>query len=1134
MNTRIVAIFSSLVVALAALAAAGAMAVPPGHTTMPALAPAASTPAVQNGQVNSIVQVGSTVVVGGTFTSVTPNGGGSVSRTGIFAFDASTGALRNGFAPVLNGVVEDLLPGPVPGTVYAGGSFTQVSGTTQSHVTLLNLTTGLPVAGFTPPPTNGRVNALTSARGRLLIGGSFTVAGGQPRRGLASIDASTGSLDSLVSVALTERHNDTGSGAQGAIGVRDMEATSTGDKLVAIGNFKKADGLDRDQLVVIDVASSGSQVAPDWRTRRYEPYCFNWAFDTYVRGVSISPDDEWFAVTTTGGHNNGTLCDTAARFEIDATGQAIEPTWVDYSGGDTLWGVEVTETAVYVGGHQRWMNNSDVGDRNGQGSVPRAGLAALDVDSGLPLAWNPGRNPRGAAAFSLYATSDGLWLGSDTEWIGNFAYRRPRLAFFPMAGGAASADEWVPGLPGDVYIGGSTAVSQGNVLYRVNAGGSRVAGIDGGPAWVADTGSFHNGNSNAAGWGAGGTTDASVPASTATAIFDSERWSPNDNPRMQWDFPVDAGLPLEVRLFFSNRCSCTSSVGSRIFDVDVEGNRVIDDLDLVAEAGHEVGTMRSFDITSDGNVDIDFEHVVENPLINGIEIVRRDLPPPAPAGNSLSSVAFDGTTAGTPNPVDTRGIDWNAVRGAFMVGETLFYGKTDGYLYRRTLEEDQTGPETRIDPYNDPAWSDVTTGSGNTYRGAVPTFYSELGSLTGMTYGDERVWYTLSGSNELYWRWFNADSGVVGSQRFTASGGISWGSTAGLLRAGSTLYVVDAGDGSLSAVSHGPGGPQGSLSPVDDSIDWSAHALFIGPGTPPPPPNESPAAAFTVVCDKLVCDVDGSGSSDPDGSISTWAWDFGDGGSDTGSNATHTYGADGDYVISLEVTDNQGATDTVTRTVSVDSDTSTPGADVEAVASASVTRNAVAPTLSVPNAVQAGDVMVLVAGYGVGGVTAQTPAGWTLRDQRDNGGMTGYVWTRVATGSDAGSDVTTTLPQRMKSALLLSAYRGISSATPVPVAASDVGSQTSQHTTPTVTVGAGAWLVQAWTAKSSSISSWSSIPAGVQVREDNVGNGGGAVSGLLADSGAPLGAGPAGGSTAESDSNAGKSISWSLALAPEE
>jgi PKD repeat protein len=46
-----------------------------------------------------------------------------------------------------------------------------------------------------------------------------------------------------------------------------------------------------------------------------------------------------------------------------------------------------------------------------------------------------------------------------------------------------------------------------------------------------------------------------------------------------------------------------------------------------------------------------------------------------------------------------------------------------------------------------------------------------------------------------------------------------------------------------------------------------------------------------------------SGSSDPDGSIVGYAWDFGDGNTASGVNITHNYGAAGSYQVSLMVTD---------------------------------------------------------------------------------------------------------------------------------------------------------------------------------------------------------------------------------------
>ena len=55
---------------------------------------------------------------------------------------------------------------------------------------------------------------------------------------------------------------------------------------------------------------------------------------------------------------------------------------------------------------------------------------------------------------------------------------------------------------------------------------------------------------------------------------------------------------------------------------------------------------------------------------------------------------------------------------------------------------------------------------------------------------------------------------------------------------------------------------------------------------------------------------DGSASTDLDGTIVSYSWDFGDGATGTGVSPSHTYGAAGSYVVSLTVTDDDGAMDT--------------------------------------------------------------------------------------------------------------------------------------------------------------------------------------------------------------------------------
>ncbi len=80
--------------------------------------------------------------------------------------------------------------------------------------------------------------------------------------------------------------------------------------------------------------------------------------------------------------------------------------------------------------------------------------------------------------------------------------------------------------------------------------------------------------------------------------------------------------------------------------------------------------------------------------------------------------------------------------------------------------------------------------------------------------------------------------------------------------------------------------------------------------------NAKPVAAFTSACTNLVCAFDASGSSDADGTVASYAWDFGDGARGTGQKPSHTYAA-GTFSVKLTVTDNQGATDTATHPVTV-------------------------------------------------------------------------------------------------------------------------------------------------------------------------------------------------------------------------
>jgi hypothetical protein len=630
-----------------------------------------ATPNINDGETLAIMQVGTRVIVGGTFTNVSPSGvvdgSHAVRRNKVLALAASSGALDNGFTPTFDGTVWDLWPGPSPDTVYVAGAFSHVNSVATKGIALLSTVTGLAVPGFKPDKLDGIVYGVRLSGGHLFIGGSFHSVDRKPHAGLATLDPVTGALDPYMGVQLTGHHNDSGTGSQGGVGARKMSVSPDGSRLIVIGNFKNADGTLHDQIVSLLLGGPSVVINPAWNTLAYTAYCSSASFDTYVTDVDFAPDGSYFVVAATGGSGtniDGTKssCDTAARWNVTDTGTNVRPRWIDYSGKDTLASVAVTSTAVYVGGHQRWLNNPRGSDFAGPGAVPRPGLGALDPASGVPLSWNPGRNPRGVGAAALLATSTGLWVGSDTDRIGNYKYFRGRIAYFPLAGGVGAPGVATGQLPGDVYLAGTTS-----------------------------------------------------------------------------------------------------------------------------------------------------------------------------GGDTLRARPFDGTTAGSTTTLASGGTAWGSVRGAFVVAGTLFYGMSDGNLYRRSFDGATLGAASLVDPYEDPLWASVQTGSGQTYLGQKPGLYgAEMQGVSSMFYSAGKLYYTVNGKKTLFSRSFSPQSGIVTEDRKSYSG-VNLSNIAGAFLSGNQLYFASRADGTLHRVTFNAGVTVASSNtvvsgPGKDGNDWRARGLFLVAG----------------------------------------------------------------------------------------------------------------------------------------------------------------------------------------------------------------------------------------------------------------------------------------------------------------
>lgn len=390
------------------------------------------TPHVTNGTVQAIATIGSRVYVGGTFTGVTSsNQGTSYSRRYLFAFDRQTGAVLD-FSPSLDGVVETIAPAPDGSSLIIGGRFKTVNGTTQRSLAMLR-PDGTRVTTF-GANTNGIVTKVLVRGSTLVAAGRFGKARGVTRQNLAFFNATSGALDA-TDIPVTEgRTKSTGTVTKPS--VQEMDADAAGSRLVLVGNFRQVAGQLRQQVAMVDL---GSRTLSPWSTARFrngpsgssEAYPCYQKFDTQMRDVEFSPTGGFFVVVTTGGapdRNASSLCDTATRWETSGGAGSTE-TWRQCTGGDTLYSVAVTTAAVYLGGHQRWLDNCGGRDSAVAGSFSAEGIGAVDPATGRAIrTWNPGRT-RGVGAEELVAQSEGLYVGSDTTRLGGEYHAR--LGLFP-------------------------------------------------------------------------------------------------------------------------------------------------------------------------------------------------------------------------------------------------------------------------------------------------------------------------------------------------------------------------------------------------------------------------------------------------------------------------------------------------------------------------------------------------------------------------------------------------------------------------------------------------------------------------------------------------------------------------------
>ena len=380
---------------------------------LPRTSAAANTPrvvddsTVTDAGLQVLRQVRGTMYAGGDVHQVlNSDGSRTYVRHNIFSFNAQTRRMT-AWAPRLNGGVYAIVPSSNGRYLYIGGRFTSYNGHPVNHLVKYDRLTNRIDPRFRFRMRTSRISDLQ------VVGGRLFVAGNLPLGGLAAVNQGTGARETYFNRTLA-------SGRQPGYSTRvyRFAVNRAKTKMVVLGSFTSIGGHPRQQAAMLQLrprqATVSAWTSPRWNGRCSDDERF------YPRDVDWSPAGDTFAVVTTGAAAPGTskLCDTVSFWRGTNAGNQ-QPLWVNYSGGDTFTSVTVTNRAVFVSGHFRWLDNPQGHDSKGPGAVDRRGLAAVSRTTGRALAWNPSKSTEGGrGGYQLYFTDRGLWVAQYEKYLG--------------------------------------------------------------------------------------------------------------------------------------------------------------------------------------------------------------------------------------------------------------------------------------------------------------------------------------------------------------------------------------------------------------------------------------------------------------------------------------------------------------------------------------------------------------------------------------------------------------------------------------------------------------------------------------------------------------------------------------------
>ncbi len=907
-HTRFLVALTSLGCALSALTATStpAEAVISGNVLSGTDSPMWQT----NNEVDAVVVSNGVVYAGGRFTAVRPPGAASGSnqttRRYLAAFNATTGALVTSFNVPLDGRVRDLAVSPDGTKLYVAGSFNTVDNVQRRRLAAVNLPSGTVDTGFRAD-AGASVTAVEATSDTVYLGGDFGRVNGVTRGRFAAVDARTGDLDPDFAPTLSPGEPSFWTPNPGSR-TYAIKVPADGSRVLIGGSFARVDGVLTGGIASLDPQDGSLQ---PWAASTVQP--INTNCTGRVTDIALDADNAYVT-----GEGDPPGCYEGVYAARLGDGQLL---WNSPCLGASQ-GIAVLDGVVYKGSHQHDCAYSAGGAFGGyvggtdRGSFRHKNLEAHDVRDGSFVHWSPDVTSGGTTQVGPHALAAGpnqLVVAGDFTRINGSPQQG--LARFVQGGDTAT-----PERPGVSYNGDPWPDVVPHLVARlpvtVQPTAANTLTIEVPAVHDADTGMltyrFYRDNQNTP----IATLQAeSYPWSRPVLRYDDTGLAPGSTHsyRVQASDGSNTG-PMSAAVSGTVRTSAPRSFADQQAELDPRLWWRLNDsgttaADSATGSGGSSGSLRGGVSTGRAGALASDDAVTLDGSTGFVSSQQRISVPNAftqSAWFKTDSIHGGVIMAQSPSPDATgSGVDRiltldnnGNIVFAMKAGPSSFFGV--GTINIRNQEV----------VWNDGKWHQVVGTYDGDRNAALYVDGWLQGTATGTPFDENQ------GADGLASGFVHAGYADMSSMQLVF----------GINYYDNRWPISDHFDGSLDEVSV----YDRALSAAEVAELFAAGVADVSSG--PPASNQAPDAAFSVDHTDLTGIFDATASSDPDGSVVDWAWTYGDGATGSGETSSHEYAAAGTYQVGLTVTDDDGATATVSHPVTVTDPGAPTGDPVDSVA----------------------------------------------------------------------------------------------------------------------------------------------------------------------------------------------------------